>query len=75
MVIWPGAANWAEHVAAEDPGADVLETTGHEIIVHASGALTLSNHALEGAGVRYPFVEREAAAAERVVEVLVRTAP
>ena len=25
VVIWPVAANWTEHVAAEDPGADVLE--------------------------------------------------
>ena len=73
VVIGPVAANRAEHVAAEDPGADVLETTGHEIIVHAGGALTLSNHAPEGARVRHPFVEREAAAAKRVVEVLVRT--
>ena len=60
VVIWPVAAYWAEHVAAEDPGADVLQATGHEIIVHASGALTLSNHAMERARVRHPQ-EREAA--------------
>ena len=43
LVIRPVAANWTEHIAAEDPGAYVLETAGHKIIVDARRPLTVSN--------------------------------
>jgi hypothetical protein len=61
----------AEHVAAQNPGADVLESARGEIVVEAGLALVLAEQgALERAGRDEPFVQRHAADAERILQVL-----
>src|SRR5262249_43781361 len=70
-VVGPGAAHRAEHVAPEDPGADVLEAAAREAVVHARVALgRVAEHGLEGACRKGPFVQREAAEAEGVLQAL-----
>lgn len=32
--VWPRPANWPEHVPAEDPGPDVLKTSGGKVFIH-----------------------------------------
>src|SRR5262249_27741275 len=70
-MVGPGAADRAEHVAAEDPGAEPGHATRCEILVHAAGPALLAEHLLEGAGAESPLVQRHAADAERIVERLV----
>jgi len=70
-VVGPGAADGAEHISAEDPGADVLEALFGHFIVDAGFAAVLFKHAAEDARREEPFHELGAADAERVLEVLV----
>ena len=43
-VVGPGTANGTEHVAAHDPGAEVVEAAVSEIVVGAGGAAVLAGH-------------------------------
>ena len=72
VVVGPGPADRAEHVAAEDPGAEVGEAGGRELLVDAGAAFAAAVHLLEGAGREDPFVQRHAADAERMVDALRR---
>jgi len=85
----PGTANGAKHVAAEDPCANVVERSFGEIIVDAGGAGGAAGGSVRGfggvgvsgprvnsvekLGLEEPFMEFKSAAAERILEVLVRT--
>ena len=69
-VAFPRAADWAEHIAAEDPGADVFEGLEAEIVVDALGPAGLAVHLLECLGVQEPLVQLEAADSEGIVKVL-----
>ena len=63
-----------EHVPAEDPGADVLETARGEVFVDARGPFVLAEHRLlEGAGRDEPAMELPTADTERMVTVLTGT--
>jgi len=84
----PRAANGAEHVAAEDPGADVFKGLRGEIVIDAGGAggsagggvCGVGGLRVFGLGVNFaedfsleePFVKFESADAEGILEVLAR---
>lgn len=68
--VGPGASDGAEHVAAEDPGADVFEAFGGEVVVDAGFAAGLALHGSPGAGGHEPVEEFVAADAEGVFERL-----
>ena len=70
-VVGPRPAHRAEHVAAEDPGADAVEAARGVILVDAGRAAFAAVHPAERAGREGPFVQRHAADAERVLEALV----
>jgi hypothetical protein len=72
-VIRPGASDRTEHVAPKNPGADVVEATGHKLVILARGATFVARHLLKRSGCNYPIVEGFAADAERVLETLVRS--
>ena len=71
-VAVPWAADRAEHIAAEDPGADIFERLKSEVVIDALAATALALHLLEDFGVEKPGVQLHAADAEGIVEVLVR---
>lgn len=67
---WPAARR--EHVAAHDPGAEIFEAARREMLVDAIAAALLAVHRAEGGRVEHPFVQRLAAAPQRIGEALVR---
>src|SRR5690606_38891780 len=75
LIVGPGAADGAEHVAAHDPGAQVFEATPREVVVDATpraggiAALILVKHPR----AHEPVVQRFAADPEGVVRALVGT--
>jgi len=72
LLVGPGTAHRAEHVAPEDPRADVGHAARGELVVDAGRAAVLAQHLLEGARRHEPLVQRLPADAERVVEALIR---
>src|SRR4051794_41882626 len=72
LLARPGSAHRSEHVAAHDPGAEILERACREVVVAAGRpAISAQDIALEGAGWKEPLVQVFAAAAKRLVTALV----
>src|SRR5262249_30764751 len=74
LVVGPRPAHRPEHVAAEDPGADVLEAAPHEFVVDAGRALgrLVATHLPKCAGREHPFMQRLTPDAERFFAALPR---
>src|SRR5204862_5647049 len=73
LIVRPGSAHRSEHVAAHDPGAEILERACGEVVVDAGRpAVSPQDLPLEGAGWKEPLVQLFAAAAQRLVTALVR---
>src|SRR5690348_3517168 len=72
LVIGPWPADRPEHVAPEDPRADVLESRFCDLVVHARVAAGLPVHFTPDARVEEPLHQLRAADAKRMVEALVR---
>src|SRR3954471_7353656 len=71
--VGPRAAHGTEHVAAEDPGAEVDETLlGHLVVDAGLAAALVAVHGLEEARREEPFHDFRPAHAERVLQVLLR---
>jgi hypothetical protein len=62
-----------EHVAADDPSSDIVETASSEIIVNSGCAVFSSMHALKGASREHPFVQCHTANTKRVLKALIWT--
>jgi hypothetical protein len=60
----------AEHVAAQDPRAKVVESALGDVVVDASLAARFSVHLTPDARVKEPFHEVGSVDAERVLEIL-----
>src|SRR6185295_3776113 len=72
LIVRPGSAHRSEHVAAHDPGAEILERVCREVVVDAGRpAVSTQNVPLEDAGWNEPLVQLFAATAERLVTALV----
>src|SRR5882724_11838471 len=71
-VVGPGSSDRPEHVAAHDPRSDVVEPARRKLVIDARRAALVSEHLSKRTGGECPFVQRDAAGAERIVEVLVR---
>src|SRR5262245_4788902 len=74
LVVGPLPAHRSEHVATEDPGADVAEAALHELVVDARRALgpLVATHLPECAGREHPFMQRLTSGAERFFAALPR---
>src|SRR5262245_8540166 len=71
-IVRPWPAHRAEHVAAQNPGADVRKAARGEIIVRAGRAVVLAEKPLLQCPRRkHPFMQRHAADTERVVDTLI----
>src|SRR5437588_3610957 len=68
--VRPRAADGAEHVAAEDPGADSFQTLRREIVVHPGFAVRLTVHAPPGARAEEAVEPLGTSDAEAVFEIL-----
>jgi len=73
--VGPGSPNRPEHVAAHDPGPDVTEASRRKIVVDAGRAAFTSEHLLERTGGEGPFVQRNAANTEGIVDILLGPCP
>lgn len=73
VFVGPGASDGAEHVAAEDPGADVFEAFGGHFIIDAGFAAVLALHLPPRARGHEPVEEFVASDAEWGFEGLGRT--
>lgn len=71
-LVLPGAAYRAEHVAAHDPSANVLETTFGELVIGVLRAAGFAEHLLERTCMKEPVVDSFAADPERRLETLLR---
>ena len=66
VLVGPGAAHGAEHVAAHDPGADALHALGGHVVVRAELALVLAEvRSLEVARAEHLGVQVLRSLAER----------
>src|SRR5207247_5652584 len=74
-LVRPRPAHRPEHVATENPCADIGKAARREIIVSAGIPAILSEHRAERAGRDGPFMQRHPANAERVVEALAGAGP
>jgi len=78
-LIGPGTTHGAEHVAPDDPRADVLEAASGEVVVDTGFAATLAEDRRTGhelarrAGRKHPLVQRQAALAKRRIPTLIRS--
>src|SRR6478609_9675223 len=79
-VVGPGAADWPEHIAADNPGAEVLEAAPGEVVVDVlscsgvtAGRAGFSEHFLERLRTEDPIVQRHAPATHRIFETLLGT--
>src|SRR4030095_10411935 len=70
-VVGPGASDRPEHVAPHDPCSDVGEPARRKVVVDANRATVTSKHLSERTGGEGPFVQGEAADAQRIIEALV----
>src|SRR5205823_10337184 len=71
--VWRRPAHRADHVAPEDQDANVLEPASREAIVDTGRATLAAEQLLERARVEDPFVQREAADTEWILEALARS--
>src|SRR4051812_29736077 len=71
VFVRPRSAHGAEHVAPEDPGADVLEAFLGHGVVDSGLAGRAAVHALEDARGEEPFHDLGRAHAERILEALI----
>src|SRR5262249_18524801 len=72
-VVGPRTSDGAEHIAPENPGADVLESLGRPVFIPATLSVPPAVHATERACMKKPIKEFRAADTERVLYVLVQT--
>lgn len=73
FVVGPCAANWAKHVASENPCSDSLEAALGEIVIDAGRAILVSHHSLEAAGGEHPSVQILPADSKWVFQALLGT--
>src|SRR4051812_10345279 len=72
LIVRPGSAHRSEHVAAHDPGAEILERACREVVVYAGRPIVPPHDVpLEGAGWNEPLVQLFAAPAQWLVTALV----
>jgi hypothetical protein len=57
-VVRPGPADWAKHVAAHNPGADVFETSDHHIVIQTRRSSLRAVHLVVATGGELPSEER-----------------
>src|SRR5947209_12746038 len=72
-VVRPRSANGTEHVAAEDPGADVVERLRRELVIRARfAAVPIAVHRIPGARAEEPLEHFRTADTEGMLEILIR---
>src|SRR2546423_1900028 len=71
-IIHPRSAERPKHVAAEDPGTDVVERMDGKIIVDTQAAAGLPMHLVKDLGLLKPGMQLETANAQRILQILQR---
>ncbi len=71
-IVRPLAADRAEHVAAEDEGAETGHGAGGIILVYAFRAVVLAHHGAEGAGMEEPLEHFRPPLSQGVIQALLR---
>src|SRR5579862_3175751 len=67
VVVRPRTAHWPEHVAAENPRADILKAAGGEIVVRPGRAAVFAEqHLLKRPCWENPLMQRQSADPQRI---------
>src|ERR1035438_152283 len=69
----PIASNGAEHVAANDGGADGFESRAQQVTIGTLGAAGLAVQFASGSRLEDPFVQYVATSANRSINILIGT--
>ena len=70
-LIGPRSSHRPEHVAPDDPGADVVETATYKVVIDSyRSTLRIPVQALESAGREHPVEQRPAADSEWILQAL-----
>src|SRR5262245_60736331 len=72
-VVGPWSSDRPEHVSTHDPRSDVGEAARCKVVVDAGRTAITSKHLPKRTGGEGPFVQGDAADAERIVQILVGT--
>jgi len=73
VFVRPRTANWAEHVAAENPRADAGETLGRESVVDARFAVRHTLHPPPRSGSEEPLHQIRSIDTKRMLQILIGT--
>jgi hypothetical protein len=71
VFVGPGTSDRPEHISTNDPCANVVKAARREFIVSAGCSAILAKHQSKSACREGPFVQRDAADAKWIGEVLV----
>lgn len=69
-LVRPGPTDGPKHVASEDPGTNVMETTSSEIVIDSRCAAVVAMYALKSSRCEGPLVQSRSADSKRVFETL-----
>src|SRR5690349_10571168 len=75
VVVCPRSPYRPEHIAAENPSAQIAHSAAGEFLIDIRRASILSEHLLEGARWKKPGMQFFPADAERILQVLTGTRP
>jgi hypothetical protein len=71
-IVGPRSSDRPEHVAAQDPSSNIIESTNCKIVIDTDRAALFAMHLLKGPSRERPFEYRFSANAKWVVEILIR---
>src|SRR5262249_4361521 len=69
-IILPGSSNRPEHIAAQDPRADIVERLKGKIVIDAPGPAAFALHLLENLCALEPPVQLESANPKGIIQIL-----
>jgi hypothetical protein len=69
--VWPGTPVGIEHVATQNPRADIARAARGKIVIYTGGAGTSPVHLLKSVGGKEPFMQLHAAFADGIFQTLV----
>src|SRR5215467_216099 len=69
-IIGPRSAHWTEHVAAQDPRADVFKRLQREIVVDPALTAAVPGHFVKDVRGKEPGVKLSAADAKGILQIL-----
>lgn len=70
-VVRPGTSTCGEHIAAQDPGANILKPSSRELVIDTRAATFAAEHVLYGPGCECPLMQLDPTHAKRIFKALI----